>query len=201
MNQKTRDTTQTIPNMIYVHPEVIISLYLSPNSRTKQMHRTWRDTERQCSVHCVAPSVSVVCYEPNLEVEIVIYTSFNGLQNFIIIICHNGECFIFFNSILNPFLYRWQIRYKRSTKADNPTSSMPCTGFDLFRRLHVLFLPKLFINDVCQEYHLIKSKENYKQLLLIFYAVFELYQEQAKGKKSQFSNCITRISCAEFTHV
>ena len=59
---------------------------------------------------------------------------------------------------------------------------MPCIGFDLFRRLHILFLPKLFINDVCQEYHLIKSKENCKELLLIFYTVFKLYQEQRKVK-------------------
>ena len=169
--------------MIYVRLKVIISFYLSPNSRTKQMHRTWRDTERQCSVHGAVPSVSVVGYEPNLAVEIVIYTSFNGLQNFIIIICHNGECFIFFNSILNPFLYRWQIRYKRSTKVDNPTNNISCIGFDVFRRLHILFLPKLFINDVCWEYHLIKSKENYKELLLVFYTVFELYQEQPKGKQ------------------
>ena len=78
---------------------------------------------------------------------------------------------------------------------------MPCIGFDLFRRLHVLFLPKLFINDVCQEYHLIKSKENYKELLLIFYTVFKLYQEQPKDKKTQLGKYITRISCAEFTHL
>ena len=73
--------------------------------------------------------------------------------------------------------------------------------FDLFGRLHVLFLPKLFINDVCQEYHLIKRKENYKELLLIFYTVFKLYQEQPKDKKTQFGKYITRISCVEFTHV
>ena len=189
---------------MYVRLKVTISLYLSPNSRTKQMHRTWCDTERQCSVHCGMPPVLVVCYVPSLAVEVVMYTSLKRLQNsviIIIIICHNGECFVFFNSILNPFLYRWQIRYKRSTKADSPTSNLPCIGFDLFRRLHILFLPKLFINDVCQEYHLIKSKENYKELLLIFYTVFKLYQGQPKDKKTQFGKYITRISCAEFTHV
>ena len=156
---------------MYVRLKVTISLYLSPNSRTKQMHRTWCDTERQCSVHCGMPPVLVVCYVPSLAVEVVMYTSLKRLQNFviiIIIICQNGECFVFFNSILNPFLYRWQIRYKRSTKADSPTSNLPCIDFDLFGRLHILFLPKLFINDVCQEYHLIKSQENYKELLLIF---------------------------------
>ena len=79
-------------------------------------------------------------------------------------------------------------------KADSPTSNLPCTDFDLFGRLHVLFLPKLFIDDVCQEYHLIKSKENYKELLLIFYTVFKLYQEQPKDKKTQFGKYITRIS-------
>ena len=99
MNQKTRDTIQTIPNMMYVRLKVTISLYLSPNSRTKQMHRTWCDTERQCSVHCGMPPVLA--------------------------------------------------------KADSPTSNLPWIDFDLFGRLHVLFLPKLFINDVCQEYHLI----------------------------------------------
>ena len=139
-----------------------------------------------------------------LAVEIVIYTSLKRLYNFviiIIIICHNGECFIFFNSILNPFLYRWQIRYKRSTKADSPTSNLPCIGFDLFRRLHILFLPKLFINEVCQEYHLIKSKENYKELLLIFILFSSYIKSNRKIKKTQFVKCTTRISCAEFAHV
>ena len=107
-----------------------------------------------------------------------------------------ANALFFFNSILNPFLYRWQIRYKRSTKADSPTSNLPCIGFDLFRRLHILFLPKLFINDVCQEYHLIKSKENYKELLLIFYTVFKLYQGQPKDKKK-----LSSVSISQGYHV
>ena len=124
----------------------------------------------------------------------MICTSINRLYNFIIIviiICHIGECFIFFNSILNPFLYRWQIRYKRSTKADNPTSNLQYKGFDLFRRLHILFLPKLFINDVCHEYNLIKSKENHKELLLIF-ILYSSYIKSNRKVKNLISVTISQ---------
>ena len=44
------------------------------------------------------PSALVVCYEPNLITEIVIYLSLNRLSNFsmiIIIIRHNGKHFSF----------------------------------------------------------------------------------------------------------
>ena len=140
------------------------------------------------------PSALVFCYVQNLTVEIVICTSINRLYNFIIIviiICYIGECFIFFNSILNPFLYRWQIRYKRSTKADNPTSNLPYKGFDLFRRLHTLFLPKLFINEVCHEYNLIKSKENHKELLLIF-ILYSSYIKSNRKVKNLISVTISQ---------
>ena len=140
------------------------------------------------------PSALVFCYVQNLTVEIVICTSINRLYNFIIIviiICHIGECFIFFNSILNPFLQRWQIRYKRSTKADNPTSNLQYKGFHLFRRLHILFLPKLFINDVCHEYNLIKSKENHKELLLIF-ILYSSYIKSNRKVKNLISVTISQ---------
>ena len=58
----------------------------------------------------------VSCYVPNLTAEIAISLSLNQLSNFvtiIIVVCHNGECFSFFNSTLNPFLYRWKIKYTR----------------------------------------------------------------------------------------
>ena len=64
---------------MYVRLKVTISLYLSPNSRTKQMHRTWCDTERQCLAHCGMPPVLVVCYVPSLAVEVVMYTSLKRL--------------------------------------------------------------------------------------------------------------------------
>ena len=52
----------------------------------------------------------------NLNAEIVISLSLNQLSNFvtiIIVVCHNSECFSFFNSTLNPFLYRWKTKYTR----------------------------------------------------------------------------------------
>ena len=58
----------------------------------------------------------VFCYVPNLTAEIMISLSLNQLSNFvtiIIVVRHNGECFSFFNSTLNPFLYRWKIKYTR----------------------------------------------------------------------------------------
>ena len=58
----------------------------------------------------------VFCYLPNLTAEIAISLSLNQLSNFvtiIIVVRHNGECFSFFNSTLNPFLYRWKIKYTR----------------------------------------------------------------------------------------
>ena len=136
------------------------------------------------------PLALVFCYVQNLTVEIVICTSINRLYNFIIIIiiiCHEGECFIFFQLHFKP----WQIRYKSSTKADSPTSNLPCIGFDLFRRLHILFLSKLFINDVCQEYHLIKSKENYKELLLIF-ILYSSYIKSNRKVKNLISVTISQ---------
>ena len=58
----------------------------------------------------------VFCYVPNLTAEIAISLSLNQLSNFvtiIIVVRHNGECFSFFYSTLNPFLYRWKIKYTR----------------------------------------------------------------------------------------
>ena len=52
--------------------------------------------------------VLVVCYVPNITVEIVISLSLKGLSNFIVI---RGmeNVLMFFNSTLNPFLYCWKI--------------------------------------------------------------------------------------------
>ena len=52
--------------------------------------------------------VLVVCYVPNMTVEIVISLSLKGLSNFMVI---RGmtNVLVFFNSTLNPFLYCWKI--------------------------------------------------------------------------------------------
>ena len=58
----------------------------------------------------------VFCYVSNLTAEIAISLSLNQLSNFvtiIIVVRHNGECFSFFNSTLNPFLYLWKTKYTR----------------------------------------------------------------------------------------
>ena len=94
-----------------------------------------------------------LCYVPNLTAEIVISFSLNRLSNFItiiIVIRPNDECFSFlelhFKPVSSPLEDQ---RYKTSSKADNQISNLLCIGFDLFRRLHVLFLPKLFNNFGC----------------------------------------------------
>ena len=52
--------------------------------------------------------VLVVCYIPNMTVEIVISLSLKGLSNFIVI-RGMANVLVFFNSTLNPFLYCWKI--------------------------------------------------------------------------------------------
>ena len=52
--------------------------------------------------------VLVVCYVPNITVEIVISLSLKGLSNFIVI-RGMANVLVFFNSTLNPFLYCWKI--------------------------------------------------------------------------------------------
>ena len=52
--------------------------------------------------------VLVVCYVPNMTVEIVISLSLKGLSNFIVI-RGMANVLVFFNSTLNPFLYCWKI--------------------------------------------------------------------------------------------
>ena len=52
--------------------------------------------------------VLVVCYVPNITVEIVISLSLKGLSNFIVI-RGMANVLMFFNSTLNPFLYCWKI--------------------------------------------------------------------------------------------
>ena len=52
--------------------------------------------------------VLVVCYVPNMTVEIVISLSLKGLSNFILI-RGMANVLVFFNSTLNPFLYCWKI--------------------------------------------------------------------------------------------
>ena len=52
--------------------------------------------------------VLVVCYVPNITVEIVIFLSLKGLSNFIVI-RGMANVLVFFNSTLNPFLYCWKI--------------------------------------------------------------------------------------------
>ena len=52
--------------------------------------------------------VLVVCYVPNMTVEIVISLSLKGLSN-IIVIRGMANVLVFFNSTLNPFLYCWKI--------------------------------------------------------------------------------------------
>ena len=52
--------------------------------------------------------VLVVCYVPNITVEIVILLSLKGLSNFIVI-RGMANVLVFFNSTLNPFLYCWKI--------------------------------------------------------------------------------------------
>ena len=67
-------------------------------------------------------------------------------------------------------------RYQTSSKADNQTSNLPCIGFDLFRRLHVPFLPKL-LNDYVYLFDK-KRKEGQKEL----YLMFILYSSYLKNK-------------------
>ena len=71
--------------------------------------------------------VLVVCYVPNMTVEIVISLSLKGLSNFIVI-RGMANVLVFFNSTLNPFLYCWKISEVRRavkqtirhrSKADN----------------------------------------------------------------------------------
>ena len=50
----------------------------------------------------------VVCYVPNITVEIVISLSLKGLSNFMVI-RGMANVLVFFNSTLNPFLYCWKI--------------------------------------------------------------------------------------------
>ena len=52
--------------------------------------------------------VLVVCYVPNMTVEIVISLSLKGLSK-IIVIRGMANVLVFFNSTLNPFLYCWKI--------------------------------------------------------------------------------------------
>ena len=52
--------------------------------------------------------VLVVCYVPNMTVEIVISLSLKGLSNFMVI-RGMANVLVFFNSTLNPFLYCWKI--------------------------------------------------------------------------------------------
>ena len=52
--------------------------------------------------------VLVVCYVPNMTVEIVISLSLKGLSKFIVI-RGMANVLVFFNSTLNPFLYCWKI--------------------------------------------------------------------------------------------
>ena len=52
--------------------------------------------------------VLVVCYVPNMTVEIVISLSLKGLSNFIVI-RGMANALVLFNSTLNPFLYCWKI--------------------------------------------------------------------------------------------
>ena len=52
--------------------------------------------------------VLVVCYVPNITVEIVISLSLKGLSNFVVI-RGMANVLVFFNSTLNPFLYCWKI--------------------------------------------------------------------------------------------
>ena len=52
--------------------------------------------------------VLVVCYVPNITVDIVISLSLKGLSNFIVI-RGMANVLVFFNSTLNPFLYCWKI--------------------------------------------------------------------------------------------
>ena len=56
--------------------------------------------------------VLVVCYVPNMTVEIVISLSLKGLSNFIVI-RGMANVLVFFNSTLNPFLYCWKISEAR----------------------------------------------------------------------------------------
>ena len=60
--------------------------------------------------------VLVVCYVPNITVEIVISLSLKGLSNFIVI-RGMANVLVFFNSTLNPFLYCWKIsKVRRAVK-------------------------------------------------------------------------------------
>ena len=52
--------------------------------------------------------VLVVCYVPNIAVEIVMSLSLKRLSNFIVI-RGMANVLVFFNSTLNPFLYCWKI--------------------------------------------------------------------------------------------
>ena len=56
--------------------------------------------------------VLVVCYVPNMTVEIVISLSLKGLLK-IIVIRGMANVLVFFNSTLNPFLYCWKISEAR----------------------------------------------------------------------------------------
>ena len=56
--------------------------------------------------------VLVVCYVPNMTVEIVISLSLKGLSK-IIVIRGMANVLVFFNSTLNPFLYCWKISEAR----------------------------------------------------------------------------------------
>ena len=56
--------------------------------------------------------VLVVCYVPNMTVEIVISLSLKGLSKFIVI-RGMANVLVFFNSTLNPFLYCWKISEAR----------------------------------------------------------------------------------------
>ena len=58
--------------------------------------------------------VLVVCYVPNMTVEIVISLSLKGLSK-IIVIRGMANVLVFFNSTLNPFLYCWKISEVRRT--------------------------------------------------------------------------------------